>query len=102
MVLICGVEEAGRGPVIGPLVVCGVLIDEKDESKLKEIDKYFTYEMLKHNCVIGKGIKGLDPDLPEEKQLKMWYEKHPPKKPRTKEQLKAFNKARKKRQSVKV
>jgi len=37
MVLVCGVEEAGRGPVIGPLVVCGVLIDEKDEQTLKSI-----------------------------------------------------------------
>ncbi len=37
MVLICGVEEAGRGPVIGPLVVCGVLVDEKDEWRLKRI-----------------------------------------------------------------
>jgi ribonuclease HII len=37
MVLICGVEEAGRGPVIGPLVVCGVMIEEKDEFKLKQI-----------------------------------------------------------------
>ncbi|MBW2966763.1 ribonuclease HII [Candidatus Woesearchaeota archaeon] len=37
MVLICGIEEAGRGPVIGPLVVCGVLINEKDEAKLKQI-----------------------------------------------------------------
>jgi len=37
MVLLCGVEEAGRGPVIGPLVMCGVLIDEKDEAKLKSI-----------------------------------------------------------------
>jgi hypothetical protein len=47
-------------------------------------------------------MKGLDPDLPEEKQLRMWYEKHPSKKPRTEEQLKAFNEARKRRQSVKV
>jgi len=37
MVLTCGVEEAGRGPVIGPLVVCGVLIDDKDEGRLKRI-----------------------------------------------------------------
>lgn len=37
MVLLCGVEEAGRGPVIGPLVMCGVVIDEKDEAKLKSI-----------------------------------------------------------------
>ena len=37
MVLICGVDESGRGPVIGPLVVCGVLIEEKDETKLKQI-----------------------------------------------------------------
>ncbi len=37
MTLICGLEEAGRGPVIGPLVVCGVLVDEKDEWRLKRI-----------------------------------------------------------------
>ncbi len=32
---VCGVDEAGRGPVIGPLVLCGVAID--DESKLMEL-----------------------------------------------------------------
>ncbi len=35
--LICGIDEAGRGPVIGPLVMAGVLIDEKYEYKLKKL-----------------------------------------------------------------
>lgn len=34
---ICGIDESGRGPVIGPLVMCGVLTDEKGEEKLKKI-----------------------------------------------------------------
>ncbi len=37
MKLICGVEEAGRGPVIGPMVMCGLTIDEKKEPMLKKI-----------------------------------------------------------------
>ena len=32
--LIAGVDEAGRGPVIGPLVIAGVSIDESDLPKL--------------------------------------------------------------------
>jgi ribonuclease HII len=33
--MICGIDEAGRGPVIGPLVIAGVLVD--NDLKLREL-----------------------------------------------------------------
>ncbi len=36
--LVCGIDEAGRGPVIGPLVICGVVVDEEGEESLKSIE----------------------------------------------------------------
>jgi ribonuclease HII len=35
--LVAGVDDAGRGAVIGPLVIAGVLLDGEDLYKLKEI-----------------------------------------------------------------
>jgi len=35
--LVAGVDDAGRGAVIGPLVIAGVLVKEEDLRKLKEL-----------------------------------------------------------------
>jgi ribonuclease HII len=32
-----GIDDAGRGPVIGPMVIAGCLLDEKAEKKLKDL-----------------------------------------------------------------
>lgn len=37
MTLISGCDDAGRGPVLGPMVIAGISIDEKDEYLLKEL-----------------------------------------------------------------
>jgi len=45
--LVCGVDEAGRGSVLGPLVVAGVLIDSSKIRKLSALgvkDSKFTFQ----------------------------------------------------------
>jgi len=37
MGFLLGIDEAGKGPVIGPLVIAGVLISEENEEKLKKL-----------------------------------------------------------------
>ena len=35
--LICGIDEARRGPIIGPMVMCGAFIEVKDMKKLEAL-----------------------------------------------------------------
>jgi len=37
MEMICGIDEAGRGPVIGPMVVAAIWMEDKEEEKLVEL-----------------------------------------------------------------
>lgn len=37
MTLLLGIDEAGKGPVIGPLVICGYVIDSKNNEKLRDL-----------------------------------------------------------------
>jgi hypothetical protein len=49
----------------------------KAQRKLSRVaaSGYFTVEMLNRLVVIRKGITGLDPNLPEEPQLRTWFQK---------------------------
>lgn len=59
--LICGIDEAGKGPVIGPLVICGVCFNEskiaileeigvKDSKKLSPKKRNEFAKVIKENC----------------------------------------------------
>jgi len=70
----------------------------KNQKKIKKVTGgknvgYFTIPMLNVNCVIGKGMLGLDPDKEEEPQLEAWLRKHPTITKEAKEKAKEKGKA---------
>ena len=65
---ICGIDEAGRGPVIGPLVMGGVIIDQdllpkleeqgvKDSKQIPPKKREDLSKIIKNNCVKFKIIE---------------------------------------------
>ena len=63
--LIAGVDEVGRGPLIGPVVAAAVILPKNykldgltDSKKLTEKKRDMYYEIIKHDAIaIGIGIK---------------------------------------------
>jgi len=46
---ICGIDEAGRGAVLGPMVIAGVLLDEKNLAKLQSIGVRDSKELVRES-----------------------------------------------------
>jgi ribonuclease HII len=66
--LICGVDEAGRGPLAGPVYAAAVILGPefnteglRDSKKLSESKRYFLAEQIKKNALAWTvGICGAD------------------------------------------
>ena len=65
----------------------------KIKKRARDKSRYFTLEMLKRNCRIRTGIKGLSPDIPSDKEkrkVQKWLSKHPPQRRIPREERKKF------------
>ena len=56
--LICGIDEAGRGPLAGPVVAACVIMQEiihidgvQDSKKIKEAERERLFDIIKENCI---------------------------------------------------
>lgn len=66
--MFCGIDEAGRGPIAGPLVVAGVVIINNieglnDSKKLSEKKREELYKIIVENCkyhIVFKSNKEID------------------------------------------
>ena len=91
MVVVCGIDEVGRGAVIGPLVMAGVLIEEEKIPKLLEIgvkdsklltpkqrEKLFPQikKIIKDSKIIQIPPKEIDEALESDSLNLNWLEAH--------------------------
>lgn len=68
-----------------------IQLQKKIIKKTRDINKYYTIEMLNSNCIVGKGIIGLDPDYDKTSQLQKWLIKHPTKRNKAPQQYPYLN-----------
>ena len=62
--IIAGVDEAGRGPLAGPVVAAAVIINDyfeelkeiNDSKKLSEKKREKLYDLILQNCCVGIGV----------------------------------------------
>ena len=60
--IICGIDEAGRGPWAGPVVASAVILDGftaegiNDSKKLSEKKRELLFDQIMENCKVGVGI----------------------------------------------
>lgn len=61
--LLCGIDEAGRGPLCGPVVAGAVILPDgfdvsglNDSKKLSEAKRELLYEKITASCIWGAGI----------------------------------------------
>jgi len=50
--LVLGIDEAGRGPIIGPMVMAGVLLNSKDEPKLKSLGVKDSKQVIQNKRIL--------------------------------------------------
>ncbi|MEM4282118.1 MAG: ribonuclease HII [Candidatus Woesearchaeota archaeon] len=62
MTTICGIDEAGRGPIIGPMIICGILVDKRqlpilEKLKVKDSKALTTPQREKISVELKKRFK---------------------------------------------
>src|SRR3989338_11205456 len=64
MAIIAGIEEAGRGPVIGPLIMVGIAMKESELPKLLALNPKDS-KLLSHKqrCSLYEKIAGIHPKI---------------------------------------
>ena len=78
-------EEICRSRVHGNLP--WLKAQRKIAKSANQTSGYFTLAMLNRNCIVRRGITGLDPNEPEEPQLKRWLDDHPVKREMSEDEI---------------